>query len=84
LQDIPSEISMMSGLNKLNVTNNRLQDVPVELGQLSRLTHFDYSGNPFSAETQQKIINIMSNETTTAPKKPAVKRKRAIQKKRRK
>ncbi|QLH46816.1 MAG: hypothetical protein HWD58_14990 [Bacteroidota bacterium] len=48
---------MMSGLNKLNVMNNQLTDVPVELSDLGRLTAFDYSGNPFSPEVQQKIMD---------------------------
>jgi Leucine-rich repeat (LRR) protein len=75
LQAIPAEISMMSGLTKLNVMNNQLTDVPVEIAQLNRLNQFDYSGNNFSADVQQKIISLMSGTYLDKPVKKKVIRK---------
>jgi hypothetical protein len=76
VQELPAEVSMMSGLNKLNMMNNQLADVPDELAALSRLTQFDFSGNQFTGEVQQKILRMMSGETTTAPAEKATRVKK--------
>ncbi|MEN9338947.1 MAG: hypothetical protein RIQ62_259 [Bacteroidota bacterium] len=70
---------MMTGLNKLNVMNNQLKDVPNEMRNLTRLTQFDFQGNSFSGEVQQKILNLMSGEP--APTEPAQPVKKATPKK---
>ncbi|MBK7690574.1 MAG: hypothetical protein IPJ31_05475 [Bacteroidetes bacterium] len=59
---------MMRGLQSLNVMNNQLTDGPVELGTLTKLTQFDYAGNPFSAQIQNKIMTLMTTGTYTEPK----------------
>jgi Leucine-rich repeat (LRR) protein len=68
LEELPGEIGMMRGLQSLNVMNNQLTDVPVELGTLTKLTQFDYAGNPFSAQIQNKIMTLMTTGTYTEPK----------------
>jgi hypothetical protein len=76
----------MSGLNKLNISNNRLMDMPNEIGALTRLTQFDYAGNNFSYEVQQKIMNIMAGgfqpvvEPSPKGKKQIFRKKKAVQK----
>jgi hypothetical protein len=54
--------------------NNQLKDVPVEIGQLNSLTQFDYAGNQFSYETQQKIINLMAPTPVKPTKSRAYKK----------
>jgi Leucine-rich repeat (LRR) protein len=49
--------------------NNQLSDVPNELAALTRLTQFDFSGNLFSTAVQQKILNMMSSESSKPAKK---------------
>ena len=79
LQYLPEEIGMMSGLSKLNVMNNQLTDVPVEIANLGRLSQFDYSGNNFSGDVQQKILSLMTGTYNDKPKE--VKKARYIKKK---
>ena len=64
--------------------NNQLTDVPLEIGSLTKLTQFDYAGNPFTAQTQQKIMTLMTTGTYTEPVKvkTVIKKKKKVTKRR--
>lgn len=58
---VPREIAQMTSLVKLDLSNNKIQSIPVEFHQLPNLVTLDIVGNPIIG-----IPNSIMNAGTTA------------------